>query len=206
MLSAGCLHRWLEAMSAAAATRRAIIFGAPRIGPIASRPSPRAASGASLSDRVDSSRTCNPRQNVSKTGGRGKGLNRPTGWLRFSCSVKASQGHRPLTPLGSCMQFAVFSDASRADGEEPYVSGRIEMKPLAVAELSFLTAVSCAAYSQTIPAGRAQLIISVDLGDLPQGPLFWHLYNYPSRAAAEIEAEKAPTATVVEAFTQQSVI
>ena len=74
------------------------------------------------------------------------------------------------------------------------------MKALAIAELTFLTAVSCSAYSQTVPAGRAQLIISVDLGELPQEPLFWHLYNYPSRTAAEDEAEKAPSATVVEAF------
>ena len=74
------------------------------------------------------------------------------------------------------------------------------MKALAIAQLTFLSAVSCSAYSQTVPAGRAQLIISVDLGELPQGPLFWHLYNYPSRTAAEAEAERAPSATVVEAF------
>ena len=54
------------------------------------------------------------------------------------------------------------------------------MKVLTIAELIFLTVVSCSAYSQTVPAGRAQLIISVDLGELPQGPLFWHLYNYPN--------------------------
>src|SRR5258708_1754131 len=34
------------------------------------------------------------------------------------------------------------------------------------------------------------------LGELPQVPLFWHLYNYPTRAAAE--AAKGPRGTVVE--------
>jgi quercetin dioxygenase-like cupin family protein len=74
------------------------------------------------------------------------------------------------------------------------------MKFLAVTGFAFLAAVSCAAYSQTVPAGRPQLIASVDLGELPQTPIFWHLYNYPSRAAAEAEAGKALHATVVEAF------
>jgi quercetin dioxygenase-like cupin family protein len=36
------------------------------------------------------------------------------------------------------------------------------------------------------------------LGELPQGPLFWHLYNYPTRAAAE--AAKGSRGTVVESF------
>lgn len=36
------------------------------------------------------------------------------------------------------------------------------------------------------------------LGGLPQVPLFWHLYNYPTSAAAE--AAKPPHGTVVEAF------
>jgi quercetin dioxygenase-like cupin family protein len=72
------------------------------------------------------------------------------------------------------------------------------MKSLTVAGLALLTAVSGTAYSQTVPAGRAQLIISEDLGELPQTPLFWHLYNYPNRAAAE--AARGPRATVVEAF------
>jgi quercetin dioxygenase-like cupin family protein len=36
------------------------------------------------------------------------------------------------------------------------------------------------------------------LGALPQGPLFWHLYVYPTRAAAE--AAKEPHGTVVESF------
>ena len=74
------------------------------------------------------------------------------------------------------------------------------MRSLAVAGYALLTVASCAAHSQTVPAGRAQLIVSVDLGELPQLPIFWHLYNYPTRAAAEVEAAKAPRATVVEAF------
>jgi quercetin dioxygenase-like cupin family protein len=36
------------------------------------------------------------------------------------------------------------------------------------------------------------------LGTLPQGPLFWHLYVYPTRSAAE--TAKGPRGTVVEAF------
>jgi len=36
------------------------------------------------------------------------------------------------------------------------------------------------------------------LGVLPQGPLFWHLHVYPSRAAAE--TAKGPRGTVVESF------
>ena len=36
------------------------------------------------------------------------------------------------------------------------------------------------------------------LGALPQGPLFWHLYVYPNRAAAE--AARGPRGTVVESF------
>ena len=36
------------------------------------------------------------------------------------------------------------------------------------------------------------------LGELPAGPLFWHLYTYPNRAAAE--AASGPRRTVVEAF------
>jgi quercetin dioxygenase-like cupin family protein len=74
------------------------------------------------------------------------------------------------------------------------------MRSLAVAGYAFLTVTSCPAHSQTVPAGRAQLIVSVDLGELPQIPMFWHLYNYPTRSAAEVEAVKAPRATVVEAF------
>jgi quercetin dioxygenase-like cupin family protein len=36
------------------------------------------------------------------------------------------------------------------------------------------------------------------LGTLPSGALFWHLYTYPSRAAAE--AARGPKATTVESF------
>jgi quercetin dioxygenase-like cupin family protein len=74
------------------------------------------------------------------------------------------------------------------------------MKSLALVGYALLTVSSCAAYSRTVPAGRAQLIVSVDLGELPQSPIFWHLYNYPNRAAAEVEAAKAPRTTVIEAF------
>src|SRR4051812_34875067 len=36
------------------------------------------------------------------------------------------------------------------------------------------------------------------LGALPQGALFWHLYVYPTRAAAE--TAKGPRGTIVESF------
>src|SRR5437764_1465682 len=36
------------------------------------------------------------------------------------------------------------------------------------------------------------------LGRLPSGALFWHLYTYPSRAAAQ--AARGPKATTVESF------
>ena len=39
---------------------------------------------------------------------------------------------------------------------------------------------------------------TVRLGELPSGPLFWHLYTYPSRSAAEAIA--GPRLTIVEAF------
>src|SRR5215208_6690711 len=42
------------------------------------------------------------------------------------------------------------------------------------------------------------LVATEVLGALPQGPLFWHLYVYPTRAAAE--AAKEPHGTVVESF------
>jgi quercetin dioxygenase-like cupin family protein len=88
----------------------------------------------------------------------------------------------------------------RAASAEVVSFGGPNMKFLALVEYAILTVASCTAYSQTVPAGRAQLIVSVDLGELPESPIFWHLYNYPTRAAAEVEAAKAPRATVVEAF------
>jgi quercetin dioxygenase-like cupin family protein len=72
------------------------------------------------------------------------------------------------------------------------------MKSLTVAGSALLIAFSGTAHGQTVSGGRAQLIISKDLGELPQTPLFWHLYNYPNRAAAE--AVQGPQTTVVEAF------
>jgi len=36
------------------------------------------------------------------------------------------------------------------------------------------------------------------LGDLPQEPIFWHIYNFPTRVAAE--SAKPPHGTVVESF------
>jgi len=42
------------------------------------------------------------------------------------------------------------------------------------------------------------LVASQDLGKLPQTPLYWHLYNYPTRSSAEVV--KPPNGTVVESF------
>jgi|SRR5450631_1003470 len=36
------------------------------------------------------------------------------------------------------------------------------------------------------------------LGDLPKEPIFWHIYNFPTRVAAE--SAKPPHGTVVESF------
>jgi quercetin dioxygenase-like cupin family protein len=74
------------------------------------------------------------------------------------------------------------------------------MKSLSLIGYALMTVVSCAAYSQTVPAGRPQLNVSIDLGELPQSPIFWHLYTYPTRTAAEVEAAKSPRTTVIEAF------
>jgi quercetin dioxygenase-like cupin family protein len=41
-------------------------------------------------------------------------------------------------------------------------------------------------------------VASEDLGKLPQTPLYWHLYNYPTRSSAEVA--KLPHSTVVESF------
>jgi quercetin dioxygenase-like cupin family protein len=41
-------------------------------------------------------------------------------------------------------------------------------------------------------------VASENLGELPQTPLYWHLYNYSNRA--EAEAAKGPRGTVVESF------
>jgi quercetin dioxygenase-like cupin family protein len=55
-----------------------------------------------------------------------------------------------------------------------------------------------------IPAGQrtgengCYVSATVALGELPAGPLFWHLYTYPTRAAAE--SASGPRKTVVEAF------
>jgi hypothetical protein len=51
-------------------------------------------------------------------------------------------------------------------------------------------------------AGEAgcYLLAVVPLGNLPPGPLFWHLYTFPDRAAAEAAA--GLRSTVVEAHGQ----
>jgi len=52
--------------------------------------------------------------------------------------------------------------------------------------------------SQRTSEAGCYLTATEALGALPQGPLFWHLYLYPTRAAAE--AAKGQRGTVVESF------
>jgi quercetin dioxygenase-like cupin family protein len=52
--------------------------------------------------------------------------------------------------------------------------------------------------SQRTSEAGCYLTATEVLGALPQGPLFWHLYTYPTRAAAEMA--KGPRGTVVESF------
>ena len=55
-----------------------------------------------------------------------------------------------------------------------------------------------------VPVGDRQwvrgcyIVVSHPLGELPPGPLFWHIDAYPTRAAAE--AARGPQGTVVEAL------
>jgi len=53
------------------------------------------------------------------------------------------------------------------------------------------------ASERTSEAG-CYFVASENLGELPQTPLYWHLYNYSNRA--EAEAAKGPRGTVVESF------
>ena len=52
--------------------------------------------------------------------------------------------------------------------------------------------------SQRLSEVGCYLTATEVLGALPQGPLFWHLYAYPTRAAAE--TAKGPRGTIVESF------
>jgi quercetin dioxygenase-like cupin family protein len=52
--------------------------------------------------------------------------------------------------------------------------------------------------SQRAAENGCYVSTTVVLGELPPGPLFWHLVTYPDRGAAE--AASGPRATIVEAF------
>jgi quercetin dioxygenase-like cupin family protein len=89
------------------------------------------------------------------------------------------------------------------------VSWRREARKLGVAVLLLLAAVSptfgqahlrpCPPVSErTGEPGPTCSTASQKLGRLPQGPIFWHLDTYPTRAAAE--AAKGPRGTVVESL------
>ena len=54
------------------------------------------------------------------------------------------------------------------------------------------------AVSERTSEAGCYLVASEDLGKLAQTPLYWHLYNYPTRSLAE--AVKPPHGTVVESF------
>src|ERR1700722_2703877 len=96
--------------------------------------------------------------------------------------VHHARGHQlklALTPSDCCRLFRARSGRSRipvtqwvagpADGRFRATSAEVvsfggpNMKFLALVEYAILTVASSTAYSQTVPAGRAQLIVSVDL-------------------------------------------
>ncbi len=56
----------------------------------------------------------------------------------------------------------------------------------------------CKPVSQRTEEVGCWIITNKALGQLPRGPIFWHLDTYPTRAAAE--AARGPRATVVEAL------
>jgi quercetin dioxygenase-like cupin family protein len=70
---------------------------------------------------------------------------------------------------------------------------------IAGAQESRMLATCRPATERTGPVG-CWIIAQESLGEMPATPLFWHLSTYPSRTAAE--AEKVPSATVVEALDQ----
>jgi len=71
---------------------------------------------------------------------------------------------------------------------------------IAATELSFAQVPGRCELPTSQRTGESGCYVSatVVLGELPPSPLFWHLYVYPDRAAAE--AASGPTATVVEAL------
>jgi quercetin dioxygenase-like cupin family protein len=56
----------------------------------------------------------------------------------------------------------------------------------------------CKPVSQRTAEVGCWIMANQGIGELPQGPIFWHLYTYPTRAAAE--AAKGPRGTVVESL------
>lgn len=56
----------------------------------------------------------------------------------------------------------------------------------------------CKSVSQRSGEVGCWITANADLGQLPQEPIFWHLYSYPTRA--EAEAAKGPRGTVVESL------
>jgi hypothetical protein len=68
-----------------------------------------------------------------------------------------------------------------------------------IAACNHAFAQSCKPVSQRTGAEKGCWIVSAEpLGQLPRGPLFWHLDTYPMRAAAE--AAKGPHGAVVESL------
>jgi len=71
------------------------------------------------------------------------------------------------------------------------------LMPVVVSEQAF--AQGCRPVSERVGDQMGCWILSEEkLGQLPQKPLFWHLFNYPTRAQAEMA--KGPRGTVFDAF------
>jgi quercetin dioxygenase-like cupin family protein len=85
---------------------------------------------------------------------------------------------RNLRALGWTLGLAFFSVVGSTSAQVP---GRCEIPA-----------------SQRATENGCYVSATVALGELPTGPLFWHLLTYPNRGAAE--AASGPRATVVEVF------
>ena len=99
-------------------------------------------------------------------------------------AADASEGpmtHK-LTPTGRALVFVVLAlGATAMRSASAQVPGRCEIPA-----------------SQRATENGCYVSATVVLGELPPGPLFWHLLTYPDRAAAK--AASGPRAVIVEAF------
>jgi quercetin dioxygenase-like cupin family protein len=75
----------------------------------------------------------------------------------------------------------------------------IKSRAVLIATLAFSSVSGLVQAQGGKPGTRAEMIASVDLGDLPESPRYWHLYHFPNRASAEAAVRDRST-TVIEAF------